>query len=114
MSIESSHRKSERLDGGMRLVRRMLVPLLLFTGLVVAGCRAEAGDPRVFDDPEYEGMTREEMEMRAEPMTLEEAERLGIVDTTISIDAPAQPDSLIPDEGGLVPGPQTLPSEIAY
>jgi hypothetical protein len=55
------------------------------------------------DESEYDGLTPEELRLRAEPMTLEEAERLGIVDTTIHIEYPMSPESipLIPIDTGI-------------
>lgn len=40
------------------------------------------------------GVSREEMVGQATPMTLEEAESLGIVDTTVRVAPPVGPDSL--------------------
>jgi hypothetical protein len=85
----------------------------LLAGLVLwlaigAGCRAEGDAPQEFDDPQYEGVSLEEMELQAEAMSPEEAERLGIIDTTIQI-TPMNPDSLLPDEGGLMPPPTDQP-----
>jgi hypothetical protein len=48
----------------------------------------------VLDGSEYDGLTPEELRLQAAPMTLEEAERLGIVDTTIHIEYPMNPDSI--------------------
>jgi hypothetical protein len=67
--------------------------------------------PPAVIEPEYEGLTREEIELRAEPMTPAEAERLGIVDTTIRIEAPIHPDSVVHLEGGEVLPVDTAPRQ---
>jgi hypothetical protein len=64
--------------------------------LLLAGCgngpEPEAGP----SDPEYEGLSPAEIQLQAESMTPEEAERLGIVDTTIRIESPINPDTVLP------------------
>lgn len=67
---------------------------LLSTFLVGCGGGAEPDAPRAADEPEYDGLSREEIELQAEPMTPAEAELLGIVDTTIRIEPPMNPDSV--------------------
>lgn len=51
----------------------------------------------------YEGLSPEQIEMQAEPMSLEEAESLGIVDTTIRLQPPMNPDSVIPLDTAVIP-----------
>ena len=63
--------------------------------VLVGGCGAEPQPEPRFSEPEYEGLTREEIERQAAAMTLEEAESLGIVDTTIRIEAPMNPDIVL-------------------
>lgn len=46
----------------------------------------------------FQGLSPEEISTRAEPMSPEVAESLGIVDTTIHIENPAADDTLIPPE----------------
>ena len=46
----------------------------------------------------FQGLSPEEISSRAEPMSPEVAESLGIVDTTIHIENPAADDTLIPPE----------------
>jgi hypothetical protein len=82
--------------GGFHLPVRLL---LLYAALALVACRSEPEPAPRFDDPEYDGLSREEIERQAEPMTPAEAERLGIVDTTIRIEAPINPDSLIELQG---------------
>jgi len=63
---------------------------------IVAACSSEPDDVPLYSEPEYDGLSREEIESRAEAMTPAEAELLGIVDTTIRIEAPMNPDSVLP------------------
>ena len=73
--------------------RRTLATICL---AAAAGCAPEAESP-IVEDPEFDGLTREQIEQQAEPMTPAEAERLGIVDTTIRIEPPIDPDSILTD-----------------
>jgi hypothetical protein len=104
MSIASPHKKHSRIDPaagspgtasrGGAFVGPSLVALLL---LAVA-CTPEMEPPPAVDEPQYDGLTREQIEQQAEPMTPAEAERLGIVDTTIRIEPPMNPDSVLPGD----------------
>jgi hypothetical protein len=67
--------------------------------LFFAACSNDAAPEPEFSDPEYEGLSPEEIQLQAEPMTPEEAERLGIVDTTIRIESPINPDTVLPIPG---------------
>ncbi len=96
-----------RIPGGLsslfnRLGSRPSVPVvaILLSLVLSAGCGQPEQDapPPPLQDPEYDGLSREEIEERASPMTPEEAERLGIVDTTIHIEPPVNPDSLLLQE----------------
>ena len=69
---------------------------LLAGFLLVAACSGETESPDPVAEPEYDGLSREQIEMQAEPMTPAEAERLGIVDTTIRIEPPISPESVAP------------------
>ena len=62
------------------------------------GGQPEQEAPPPLQEPEYDGLSREQIEERATSMTPEEAERLGIVDTTIHIEPPVNPDSLLIEE----------------
>lgn len=77
---------------------RPVISLVSFVSLLVAlSCDQTEVEPLpAFGEPEYEGLSREEIQTQAEAMTLEEAERLGIVDTTIRIEPPVNPDSILP------------------
>ena len=67
--------------------------------LLIVGCQGgEEARPPPSAEPEYQGVSIDEMERQAEEMTLEEAEALGIVDTTIRIEPPMHPDSVIPTD----------------
>jgi hypothetical protein len=82
-------------------------------GFLLGACGPGAdADPQPgVDDAEYRGLTREEIELQAESMTPEEAERLGIVDTTIRLEAPIHPDSVIHLEEGHILPVDTAPRE---
>src|SRR5687767_13269916 len=62
--------------------------------LALTACGGESSDAGASAEGAVEGVSAEEMVGQAAPMTLEEAERLGIVDTTISVGDPVGPDSL--------------------
>lgn len=70
--------------------------------LLVTGCAGDTDDEVSAGEGAVEGVSRDELEYQAEPMTLEEAERLGIVDTTIGLADPANPDSIVPLDGQVV------------
>lgn len=67
---------------------------LVLLGLLGTACRAEeapneeeASVPT--GDAVVDGVTNEELEQNAQPMSPEQAERMGIIDSTIRIDNPA-------------------------
>jgi hypothetical protein len=101
-SIAPSLRESDVGRGGSRWIPIALtagwrVPVIAALAVItlLAGCRGEAEEEApVYSEPEYEGLSLEEIQSQAEPMTPEEAERLGIVDTTIRIESPIHPDSV--------------------
>ncbi|MQA89537.1 MAG: hypothetical protein GEU90_04810 [Gemmatimonas sp.] len=63
----------------------------------LGGCGDPADEaPSSDSGPEYEGRSREQIEAEAAPMSPAEAESLGIVDTTIRMQPPMNPDSVIP------------------
>lgn len=91
--------------GLARLFRAGGVPPLAVL-LVMVGCGGEpqarqASEP-ILEESAYDGLTPDEIRLQATSMTLEEAERLGIVDTTIRIEVPISADSLLilPQESG--------------
>ena len=64
--------------------------------LLLVACGSDVQPEPPLSEPEYEGLSREDIERQAEAMTLQQAESLGIVDTTIRIEAPMNPDSVLP------------------
>lgn len=82
---------------------RYLFPVL-FAAFLLAGCSdTPAADTESPEQAEYDGLSREQIESEASMMTIEEAESLGIVDTTIRIVPPMDPDSVVPLEQPIVP-----------
>lgn len=84
--------------------------LLILPGLVGCG-NGDSGEPASTEPPPpaVEGLSPEQIESRAEPMSQEEAARRGIIDTTIHLerhiseedtlltpDAVARPDTTLP------------------
>lgn len=61
---------------------------------VIAGCGSSGDDDQQPGSSSVEGVSSEDMVGQAAPMTLEEAESLGIVDTTVRVAPPVGPDSL--------------------
>ena len=72
------------------------IPLALLFALLSACGGTEPEPEPGASEPEYDGLSREEIERQAEAMTPAVAESLGIVDTTIRIEAPMNPDSVLP------------------
>lgn len=71
---------------------------VLATSIALSACGTEVEpppSPPAVAEPEYDGLSREEIELQAEPMTPAEAERLGIVDTMIRIESPVGEDTLL-------------------
>jgi hypothetical protein len=84
----------------------LLVPLVALVG----GCQRDqpAVETGVTEEPAaVGGLSPEEIRMQAEPMSPEQAERAGIVDTTIYVE-PMSPDDtlMVPD----TPRPPAAPS----
>lgn len=77
---------------GLRWPALLLLPLLVACG----GGEEEEPPESMQTNPEYRGLSREQIEAEATPMTQAEAESLGIVDTTIRIQPPMNPDSVLP------------------
>ena len=93
----------------LRKVTRRGRAAIVGMGLVLlAGCGGEEVEPQAAELPEYDGLTTDQIQSQAEPMTQEEAERLGIVDTTIRTNPPMNPDSVI-----LLDVPQVVPADTA-
>jgi hypothetical protein len=86
----------------MRRFRARLATTLSL--IVIAGACGGSADPpeaATVVDGEVSPLTREQIEEHAEAMSPEKAESLGIVDTTIAIEAPTPTDSeMIAPPGG--------------
>lgn len=89
MLIERPFRMRERR--GM-VTPRVWVATFLLGAVVGCGNADEPGDGTIVEGA-VEGVSSEEMVGQASPMSLEEAESLGIVDTTVSVGPPVGPDS---------------------
>jgi hypothetical protein len=84
----------------------VLIPLL--ATLALSGCgrdepAMEPGAVSGAEEPAVDGLTPEEIRRQAEPMSPEQAEQLGIVDTTIHVeqlttpeDTMLRPDTIAP------------------
>lgn len=91
---------------------RIAAPALaLAVVLTAAGCgNSDAGPDAngvAADSEGYGGLTPEEIRRQAEPMSPEEAESLGIVDTTIHMESPVGDDSLVPPPTDTLAGDTT-------
>lgn len=95
---------------GPTLLRGALAALLL------VGCGGEGGGSDLEDLGEsleidttnqtaIDGLSRDQLEARVEPMSPERAEALGIVDTSIHLQSPDLIDTVIPLGGGVQPSP---------
>jgi hypothetical protein len=75
--------------------RSMAVATMCLAAVAMA-CGADEGavEEQATPASDVGGLTREQIEASAEPMSPEVAESLGIVDTTIHVQAPAPPESL--------------------
>jgi hypothetical protein len=73
----------------------MAVATMCLAALAMA-CEADqdAAEDQTTPANDVGGMTREQIEASAEPMSPEVAESLGIVDTTIRVQAPAPPETI--------------------
>jgi hypothetical protein len=76
---------------------RTVALLVLLAVTPVTGCDRDESQPApvVVDEPVAEGLSPEEIRQQAEPMTPEQAEQLGIVDTTIHVEQLATPEDTL-------------------
>jgi hypothetical protein len=80
----------------MKRSRTVFSIMLLGTALTACEREEPVVETGVTDEPAVEGLTPDEIRRQAEPMSPEEAEQLGIVDTTIHVEQLATPeDSLL-------------------
>lgn len=89
MLIERRYRMRERAQFRGRRGWALALVLVVFTAC--GGADDSSNDTTV--EGAVEGVSSEEMVGQASPMSLEEAESLGIVDTTVSVGPPVGPDS---------------------
>ena len=85
--------KSHLKRRGSRLGHVFVVALLGLAG-ACGETEPEAAAPA---DEAFEGLSREELQQQIESMTPAQAESLGIVDTTIRLQPPMDPDSVLPE-----------------
>ncbi len=71
--------------------------LVMLVAVIVSGCDRDEPQPApvVGGEPVAEGLSPEEIRQQAEPMTPEQAEQLGIVDTTIHVEQLATPEDTL-------------------
>ncbi|MBA2671851.1 MAG: hypothetical protein H0U67_15905 [Gemmatimonadetes bacterium] len=71
--------------------------LVILVAVIVSGCGHDEPQPApvVGGEPVAEGLSPEEIRQRAEPMTPEQAEQLGIVDTTIHVEEQETPEDTL-------------------
>lgn len=89
MSIEPPFRMRKRMD----LLGRPTWAAALLLAIVSACGDGSDSNGEATVEGAVEGVSSEEMVGQATPMSLEEAESLGIVDTTVSVGPPVGPDS---------------------
>lgn len=80
----------------MRRWRVWMTGFLLVAFAGVAGCAEEEAEVVNTSQPEYDGVSRDQIQSQVEPITPEEAEALGIVDTTMPRHPQMNPDSINP------------------
>jgi hypothetical protein len=78
---------------GSHLLHAFLIAMLCFS----AACGDTDPEAAAPADETYEGLSREELQQQIESMTPQQAESLGIVDTTILMQPPMDPDSVLPE-----------------
>jgi hypothetical protein len=88
-----------------RFRARLATTLSLIVIAGACGGSAEPPETSTVVDGEVSPLTREQIEEHAEAMSPEEAESLGIVDTTIAIEAPTPADTemVAPPRGDSAP-----------
>lgn len=79
---------------------RALVALLLLAA--IPACGGEAEEAPAEREAQFDGLTPDEMQRQAASMTPEQAESLGIMDTTITVGAPIGADSVV--QPGVITG----------
>ena len=96
--------------------------LVLLAGLALWGCGGADETPAALGEVEdldvdttngnpLDGVPRSQLERAAQPMSPAEAERLGIIDTTITVEPQHPASQLEPGTGILAPAPAVVPGE---
>ena len=94
----------------MRNLSRRLRCLGLAAAVMLAAC-GDAGEEEALDGeggPAVEGLSRDQLETQARPLSPEEAEALGIVDSITHLENPAPVDTLLPPVD-TIPHPEPRP-----
>lgn len=104
-------RRTSTPEARKRRWRASLAALLLVAFSGAAGCADEEAEVVNTSQPEYDGVSRDQIQSQVEPMTPEEAEALGIIDTTARLPPQMNPDSIVPLDVPQVvpPAPDSVP-----
>lgn len=106
----------------MILSRSRLVLALLTGALTVGGCRGDsegAGDPSrtaeidTTNQEALDGLSTEQVQRSAEPLSPEAARQRGLADTTIHLENLGNPDTILPGTRGPGQRPDTTRSDSA-
>ncbi|HEX2189416.1 MAG TPA: hypothetical protein VHG51_10985 [Longimicrobiaceae bacterium] len=100
------------------------VPLLaLACSLLAAGCSpgedeagaraAGAAEVDTTNQRALDGLSAEQMQEQARPLTPEQAEAMGMVDTTIHVESLQSPDDSVLMGGASAPPPPSTPADTA-
>lgn len=96
-------------------MRRIRALILVAGALTLASCNRDDDETRLrveadrdtVNESALDGLSRQQVERQAEPMSPEQAEQLGVVDTTIHLEDPTiNLDSILPVD---VPRPSAQP-----
>lgn len=112
------HRSHSMIDVRSRLI----AACLLVSALAVSGCRGNsegAGDPSrtaeidTTNQEALDGLSTEQVQRSAEPLSPEAARQRGLADTTIHLENLGNPDTILPETRGPEQRPDTSRSDSA-